>query len=127
MCTIDEVRKVIRSESTPKWMHTLLAALSSLAVILLVGTLNTVLDNRSDIQSSQLKVLKQVTAVQRAEDKRHIEVSASMAMLLADSQRMEEINAMRYMNVNSTLKGLKEELQREIKFYHPATFKRDHK
>ena len=123
MCDEKAVDRIVKAYSTPKWIHNVLTVLGTLSVMLLGAILTTVLDNREDIQSSKLTLLQQVTDVQRAEDKRHIEVSASMAMLLADSHRMEEINALRCVNVNSTLKGLKEELQREIKFYHPASFK----
>lgn len=123
MCDEKAVDRIVKAYSTPKWMHNLLSAIGTLTVALLIATLSSVLDNRADIQSSKLMVLKQVTDVQRDEDKRHIQVSESIAMLLADSQRMEEINAIRCMNVNNTLNGLKEELEKEIRFYHPTTFK----
>ena len=123
MCDEKTVDRIVASHATPKWMHNLLTVIGTLTVALLVTVLSTVLDNQSEIQKSEVTVLKQFDKMRQVENTRHQMVSVSMATILADAQRMEEVNNLRCSNINDSIEGLKNELQREIRNYHPASLK----
>ena len=123
MCTEETVNRIVKANATPKWMHNVLSALGTLTVALLIATLSAVLDNKDKIYESELTVTKQFGTFQKGEDARHQIVSSAITSLLITAQNTEKMNVLRCETVTESYKELKDELNRKIRHYHPATYK----
>lgn len=109
------LQKTVAEKATPKGMHNLLAVLSTVALMLMTWTLNTVLDNKSSLQIYETTVEKQFSGVQEKESDRHIVLTKIITSLSGEIKNIRQVNQLQGDMVNNRLNGL----NNTIKQYHP--------